>query len=64
MLRSLRSLAMTCNAFFSTLLVGPGGAIKDDEDIIRAIIRETKEEMGVIAEPNRVIIIEVLIGSS
>jgi 8-oxo-dGTP pyrophosphatase MutT (NUDIX family) len=47
-----------------TYLVGPGGALLDNEDIIQAIIRETKEETGIIVEPNRVIIIEDLISSS
>jgi len=45
-------------------LVGPGGALLDNENIIQAIIRETKEETGIIVKPKRVIIIEDLISSN
>lgn len=46
-----------------TFLVGPGGGLEDDENIIQAVIRETKEETGVMVEPKRVVIIEDLIDS-
>jgi 8-oxo-dGTP diphosphatase len=46
-----------------TYLVGPGGALEDNENIIQAIIRETKEETGVLIEPKRVIAIEDLLCS-
>jgi ADP-ribose pyrophosphatase YjhB (NUDIX family) len=44
-----------------TYLVAPGGAVEDDENVVQAIIRETKEETGVIVKPIRVIAIEDLI---
>ena len=43
-----------------TYLVGPGGRLVDNENIVQAIIRETKEETGVIVEPKRVVVIEDL----
>jgi 8-oxo-dGTP diphosphatase len=47
-----------------TYLVGPGGALLDNEDIIQAIIRETKEETSIEVNPRRVIIIEDIISTS
>jgi 8-oxo-dGTP diphosphatase len=46
-----------------TYLVCPGGRLEDNENIIQAIIRETKEETGVTVEPKRVVAIEDLICS-
>lgn len=43
-----------------TFLVGPGGGLEDDENVVQAIIRETKEETGVTVEPKRVVAIEDL----
>ena len=46
-----------------TFLVCPGGALNDDENIIQAVIRETKEETGIIVKPKRVVVIEDLMCS-
>lgn len=46
-----------------TYLVGPGGRLEDNENIVQAIIRETKEETGVTVEPKRVVAIEDLMCS-
>jgi ADP-ribose pyrophosphatase YjhB (NUDIX family) len=46
-----------------TYLVGPGGALEDEENVVQAIIRETLEETNVGVRPERVIIIEDLICS-
>ena len=46
-----------------TYLVGPGGALEDEENIIQAIVRETMEETNVKVQPKRVVIIEDLICS-
>lgn len=46
-----------------TFLVCPGGALEDDENIVQAVIRETREETGVIVEPKRVVAIEDLVCS-
>src|SRR4030042_4742280 len=43
-----------------TYLAAPGGAVEDHENIIQAIIRETKEETNVIVKPKREVIIEDL----
>ena len=50
-----------CNG--GTYLVGPGGALEDEENIIQAIVRETMEETNVQVQPKRVVIIEDLICS-
>ncbi len=44
-----------------TYLVGPGGKLKDDENVTQAIVRETMEETNVSVQPKRVVIIEDLI---
>jgi ADP-ribose pyrophosphatase YjhB (NUDIX family) len=44
-----------------TYLVGPGGELKEDENVVKAIIRETLEETSVTVQPKRVVIIEDLI---
>lgn len=46
-----------------TYLVGPGGALEDDENILQAIIRETKEETGILVRPRHVVAIEDLMCS-
>jgi 8-oxo-dGTP pyrophosphatase MutT (NUDIX family) len=46
-----------------TYLVGPGGALKDDENVVQAVIRETLEETNVSVRPKRVVIIEDLVCS-
>ena len=43
-----------------TYLVGPGGALEDNENIVQAIIQETKEETGIAVKPKRVVAIEDL----
>ena len=43
-----------------TFLVGPGGALEDDENVVQAIVRETMEETNVSVQPKRVVIIEDL----
>jgi len=42
-------------------LVCPGGRLEDDENILQAVIREVKEETGILVEPKRVIAIEDLV---
>jgi len=44
-----------------TYLVAPGGALEDDENVVQAIVRETKEETGITVKPTRVIAIEDLV---
>ena len=46
-----------------TYLVAPGGALEDNENVVQAIIRETKEETGITVKPNRVVFIEDLVCS-
>jgi 8-oxo-dGTP diphosphatase len=46
-----------------TYLVGPGGALKDEENVVQAIVRETKEETGITVQPKTVIAIEDLLCS-
>ena len=41
-------------------LVGPGGALDSGENAVQAIIRETREETGVMVRPRRVLWIEDL----
>ena len=47
-----------------TYLVGPGGGLEDNENVMQAIIRETKEETGITVLPKRVIAIEDLMCSA
>lgn len=46
-----------------TFLVGPGGALAEQENIVQAIVRETSEETGVVVRPQGVVIIEDLLCS-
>jgi ADP-ribose pyrophosphatase YjhB (NUDIX family) len=43
-----------------TYLVAPGGAVEDSENVIQAVIRETKEETDVVVQPIRPVILEDL----
>ena len=47
-----------------TYLVGPGGKLREDENVFQAIVRETMEETNVRVLPKRVVIIEDLICTS
>ena len=47
-----------------TYLVGPGGELEENENVVQAIIRETMEETNVRVQPKRVVIIEDLICTS
>ena len=47
-----------------TYLVGPGGELEENENVVQAIIRETIEETNVRVQPKRVVIIEDLIFTS
>jgi len=47
-----------------TYLVGPGGELKEDENAVQAIVRETMEETNIKVQPKRVVIIEDLICTS
>ena len=42
------------------IMVGPGGALREDENVIQAIVRETMEETNVKVQPKQVVIIEDL----
>ena len=44
-----------------TYLAAPGGALEDDENVLQAILRETREETGVLMRPIRVVLIEDLV---
>ena len=46
-----------------TFLVGPGGGLEQEENILQAIIRETNEETGITVAPKRVVAIEDLLTS-
>lgn len=46
--------------YAGTYLVGPGGGLEDNENVVQAIIRETKEETGITVLPKRVVAIEDL----
>lgn len=44
----------------SSYLVGPGGALQPEEDVIQAIVRETMEETALTVRPHRLLWIEDL----
>jgi 8-oxo-dGTP pyrophosphatase MutT (NUDIX family) len=44
-----------------TYLVGPGGKLEEEENVVQAIVRETMEETNIRVQPKRVVIIEDLI---
>jgi 8-oxo-dGTP pyrophosphatase MutT (NUDIX family) len=44
-----------------SFLVGPGGGLKESENVIDAIIRETEEETGIKVKPRTVLAIEDLL---
>lgn len=46
-----------------TYLVGPGGALEEDENVVQAVVRETWEETGIWVLPIRVVLIEDLVFS-
>ena len=46
-----------------TYLVGTGGKLEADENVVQAVIRETMEEAGITIRPLRVVAIEDLITS-
>ena len=48
------------NGSGGTYLVGPGGALEDDENVVQAIVRETFEETSVTVQTKRVAAIEDL----
>jgi len=56
-------LVRYCDENGGTYLVGPGGALKDHENVIQSIMREALEETGVTVKPERVVIIEDLLCS-
>lgn len=41
-------------------LVGPGGAVREEENVEQAIVRETMEETGISVKPRKVLWIEDL----
>ncbi len=47
----------------NTFLVGPGGGLEQEENILQAIVRETSEETGITVAPKRVVVIEDLLTS-
>ena len=49
------------NANEETYLVGPGGELEEDENVVQAIVRETMEETNVRVQPKRVVVIEDLV---
>ena len=53
-------LVRYCNSNGRTYLIGPGGELKDNENVVQAIVRETMEETCVRVQPKRVVIIEDL----
>lgn len=41
-----------------TFLVGPGGGVEDEESLFEAVVREMREETGIVVEPMRIAIVE------
>lgn len=45
----------------SSFLVGPGGGVKAHEDLKQALVREVKEETGLVVQPGRMLFVEDLL---
>lgn len=45
----------------SSFLVGPGGGVHVNEDLNQALVREVKEETGLIVQPGKMLFVEDLL---
>lgn len=45
----------------SSFLVGPGGGVHVNEDLNQALVREVKEETGIIVQPGKMLFVEDLL---
>ena len=46
-------LVRYCDADGGTYLVGPGGGLEEDENVVQAIVREVEEETGITVRPQK-----------